>query len=119
MNPLLLFPFPSLLLFLVLLLSFSVLFSSLSFCPTSRALLLHYIFSTSSENFKMWKDPPISPHLKVFFFNLTNAREVFDGLSKPQLQEIGPYTYSQQWIKQNITWHENGTISYRTRKVFT
>ena len=67
----------------------------------------------------MWEDPPISPHLKVFFFNLTNAREVFEGLSKPQLQEIGPYTYSQQWIKQNITWHENGTISYRTRKVFT
>jgi len=35
------------------------------------------------------------------------------------LTEMGPYTYTQKWVKQNITWHDNGTISYRTRKIFT
>lgn len=67
----------------------------------------------------MWEDPPISPHLKVYFFNLTNPEVVFNGMGKPVLAEIGPYTYTQKWIKQNITWHQNGTISYRTRKIFT
>ena len=66
----------------------------------------------------MWENPPIEPHLKVFFFNITNAEAVFNGKEKPKLQEIGPYTYSQKWIKQNVSWHDNGTISYRVRKVF-
>ena len=35
------------------------------------------------------------------------------------MSQIGPYTYRQQWLKQNVTWHDNGTISYKTRKVFT
>jgi len=57
--------------------------------------------------------------LQVYFFNLTNAEAVFKGLEKPKLVEVGPYTYTQKWTKQNITWHENGTVSYRTRKIFT
>jgi len=92
----------------------------LAFDPVVRSLILKkMVLSTTSENFKMWEDPPIQPHLKVYFFNLTNAKEVFDGRSKPNLREVGPYTYTQKWIKQNITWHENGTISYRVRKIFT
>ena len=57
--------------------------------------------------------------LQVYFFNLTNAEAVFKGLEKPKLVEVGPYTYTQKWTKQNITWHKNGTVSYRTRKIFT
>ena len=57
--------------------------------------------------------------LQVYFFNLTNAEAVFKGLEKPKLEEVGPYTYTQKWTKQNITWHKNGTVSYRTRKIFT
>ena len=57
--------------------------------------------------------------LQVYFFNITNPKKVFDGLEKPNLVELGPYTYTQQWLKQNITWHDNGTISYKTRKIFT
>ena len=33
--------------------------------------------------------------------------------------QVGPYTYRQKWLKQNVTWNNNGTISYKTRKVFT
>jgi len=92
----------------------------LAFDPLVRSLILKkMVLSTSSENFKMWEDPPINPHLKVYFFNLTNAEAVFKGLEKPKLVEVGPYTYTQKWTKQNITWHENGTLSYRTRKIFT
>ena len=26
--------------------------------------------------------------------------------------------YSQKWIKEDVRWHDNGTMSYRTRKLF-
>ena len=38
----------------------------LAFDPLVRSLILKkMVLSTSSENFKMWEDPPINPHLKV------------------------------------------------------
>ena len=76
-------------------------------------------------------------YYQVYFFNLTNPEAVFEGTEKPKLVEVsnsqprekcnlrmslsqvGPYTYRQKWLKQNVTWHDNGTISYKTRKVFT
>jgi len=92
----------------------------LGFDPLVRSLVLkRLVLSNTSETFHIWEDPPISPHFKVYFFNLTNPEAVFEGTEKPKLVEVGPYTYRQQWLKQNVTWHDNGTISYKTRKVFT
>ena len=91
-----------------------------AFDPMVRTIILkNLVMSNTSENFQLWEDPPIDPYFKVFFFNLTNPDDVFNGVSKPKLLEVGPYTYHQKWLKQNITWHPNGTVSYRTRKVFT
>ena len=28
------------------------------------------------------------------------------------------FFFSQKWIKENVTWHSNGTMSYSTRKEF-
>lgn len=92
----------------------------LGFDPLVRSIVLkRLVLSNTSDTFSIWEDPPISPHLKVYFFNITNPKRVFDGLEKPNLVEVGPYTYKQEWLKQNITWHDNGTISYKTRKIFT
>jgi len=92
----------------------------LGFDPLVRSLVLKkLVLSNSSETFHIWEDPGISPHFKVYFFNLTNPEAVFEGTEKPKLVEVGPYTFRQKWLKQNITWHDNGTISYKTRKVFT
>jgi len=92
----------------------------LAFDPIVRTIILNkLVLSNTSETFFLWENPPITPHFKVYFLNLTNPDEVFNGISKPRLQEVGPYTYTQKWIKQNISWHDNGTISFKTRKVFT
>jgi len=92
----------------------------LGFDPLVRSIVLKkLVLSNTSETFHIWEDPPISPHFKVYFFNLSNPEEVFSGKEKPHLVEIGPYTYKQKWLKQNVTWHSNGTISYKTRKIFT
>ena len=92
----------------------------LGFDPLVRSLILKkLVLSNTSDTFHIWEDPPINPHLKVYFFNMTNPDEVFNGIDKPRLVEVGPYTYRQLWLKQNITWHDNGTISYKTRKIFS
>jgi len=91
----------------------------LLFDPLVRALILNKLVLTpATEEFLLWENPPISPHLKVYMFNLTNPEEFFNGKSLPHVVEVGPYMYRQTWTKQNITWHDNGTISFRTRKIF-
>lgn len=92
----------------------------LLFDPVVRSIVLNKLtLSRSSDTFYIWEDPKISPHFKVYFWNFSNPEAFFAGKEKPQLKEVGPYTYRQKWLKQNITWHDNGTISYRTRKIFT
>jgi len=39
-----------------------------------------------------WAKPPITPYLKLYFFNVTNPQRFLKG-AKPVLQEIGPFTY--------------------------
>ena len=46
-----------------------------------------------SQIAKVWAKPPITPYLKLYFFNVTNHEEFLNG-SKPVLEEIGPFTYS-------------------------
>jgi len=93
--------------------------SFLLFDPLVKQVVLsRLVLRNSSEIAELWENPPIIPHLKVYFFNLTNPEEFFAGKSQPNLQEVGPYTYHQKWIKENIKWYDNGTMSYQTRKEF-
>lgn len=70
-----------------------------------------------SRAFPMWRD--VSPEIMVrfYFFNVTNPNGVLLG-EKPSVKELGPYTYRAEWIKHNITFHDNGTLSYKETKRF-
>lgn len=92
----------------------------LLFDPIVKHLVLkRLVLSNDSEFAHIWQNPPITPHSKMYFFNLTNPKEFFDGKEKANLIEVGPYVYHQKWIKENVVWHANGTMSYQTRKIFT
>eukprot|EP00096_Caligus_rogercresseyi_P010603 TRINITY_DN3930_c0_g1_i1.p1 TRINITY_DN3930_c0_g1~~TRINITY_DN3930_c0_g1_i1.p1 ORF type:complete len:633 (-),score=188.22 TRINITY_DN3930_c0_g1_i1:556-2454(-) len=84
-----------------------------------HVVLKRLILSNNSETSELWENPPITPHFKVYFFNLTNPEEVFKGSGKPSLTEVGPYVYHEKWLKEGVLWHGNGTMSYSTRKVFS
>lgn len=71
--------------------------------------------SKHSRAFPMWKDPSHETKILFFFFNVTNPNEVLIG-EKPSVKEVGPYTYRANWIKHNITFHDNGTMSYKETK---
>lgn len=75
------------------------------------------VIRNGTDVYQNWKHPPVTPHLRMYFFNLTNQEEFMKG-SKPILQEAGPYCYREHWEKVNVTFHDNGTVSYETQKFY-
>lgn len=56
--------------------------------------------------------------MEFFFFNVTNVDEFLAG-AKPQVTQVGPYTYREYRYKENVSMVENGTkVSAYTTKSF-
>lgn len=70
------------------------------------------------RTFNWWREPPVSPRLSIYIYNVTNADEFLNVGEKPALQEIGPYVYVQHWEKVDVQFHDNDTLSYKLRKLF-
>jgi len=65
-----------------------------------------------------WINPPVEPLLKIHFFNVTNPEEYLSG-SVPQVQEVGPYTYQEKWVREEVDWTEDQTmVKFRMRKSY-
>lgn len=45
-------------------------------------------------------------------FNWTNSDEILNPDVKPMLVECGPYVFLESHKRSNITWNENGTVTY-------
>ncbi|KAF8765006.1 Scavenger receptor class B member 1 like protein [Argiope bruennichi] len=68
--------------------------------------------------FNLWKDLPIPIYQKFYFFNITNKESFLDSSAdRLSVVEVGPYTYSSKWVKENIT-HEDDTVSYQEVKTY-
>ncbi|XP_037070531.1 protein croquemort-like [Pollicipes pollicipes] len=61
-------------------------------------------------------DVPI--YMKFYFWNVTNADDVIGKKAKPILEELGPYVYSEKHLKVNMTWNDNGTVTYMQIKTW-
>lgn len=71
-----------------------------------------------TEAFNMWRDIPLPIYQRFYFFNLTNAEDFYRHGAKPKVIEVGPYTYRATWIKSNLEWNSNQTLSYREVKSY-
>lgn len=69
-----------------------------------------------SRVFESWKRPPPPVYMEFFFFNFTNVKEFLEG-DKPQVTQVGPYTYREYRYKDNVSMVENGTkvLAYNTK----
>nr|XP_019937947.1 PREDICTED: lysosome membrane protein 2-like isoform X1 [Paralichthys olivaceus] len=69
-----------------------------------------------SRVFESWKTPPPPVYMEFFFFNVTNADEFLNG-AKPEVKQVGPYTYREYRYKDNVSMVENGTMvsAYNTK----
>uniref|UniRef100_A0A1B6DPI6 Scavenger receptor class B member 1 n=1 Tax=Clastoptera arizonana TaxID=38151 RepID=A0A1B6DPI6_9HEMI len=64
--------------------------------------------------YSLWQKPPVKIFIKVFIFNVTNAKEFLMKKDlKLKVHEIGPYVYSEQLVNTNVTFNNNHTVSYR------
>ncbi|XP_077165467.1 scavenger receptor class B member 1 isoform X2 [Paroedura picta] len=61
--------------------------------------------------FNLWKDLPIPFHFSVYFFHVLNPNAVLQG-EKPVVEQRGPYVYREFREKRNITFYENGSVSF-------
>ncbi|XP_028038249.1 scavenger receptor class B member 1 isoform X1 [Bombyx mandarina] len=77
------------------------------------------VLRPGSMTFEWWARPPVRPFVKVYVYNVTNADEFLNNGSKPILDELGPYVYSEEWEKINITDNENGTLSFHYKRTYT
>ncbi|GFR61611.1 scavenger receptor class B member 2 [Elysia marginata] len=66
-----------------------------------------------------WKHPRANIVADVYLFNISNPEQFMDNGQIPVLTEVGPYSFSVGVEKINISWNDNGTVSYREHYTFT
>nr|CAH7713169.1 unnamed protein product [Callosobruchus chinensis] len=75
--------------------------------------------SRSTKGFEMWQETPIPMYLEFHLFNWTNAAEVMkDPNIKPNFVECGPFVYHEHHIRENITIHDNDTVTFMQRRIW-
>lgn len=69
-----------------------------------------------SRVFESWKRPPPPVYMEFFFLNVTNLNEFLQG-AKPEVNQVGPYTYREYRYKDNVSMVENGkkVSAYNTK----
>ncbi|KAG8196569.1 hypothetical protein JTE90_003582 [Oedothorax gibbosus] len=74
------------------------------------------VLEDGKENYEKWKETPIPVTFKVFLFNITNPEEVIAG-GKPNVKDIGPFTYEQYRSKDVLSFnHTLKTVTYDDKK---
>lgn len=73
-----------------------------------------------STAFHVWKDVGscFDMSVNMYFFNITNIDAVNRGKAKPRMRQMGPYIYRMVWVKDNITFNDNGTVSFLEKITF-
>ncbi|GFR32651.1 lysosome membrane protein 2 [Trichonephila clavata] len=91
---------------------------SLSLLPTlfKAKISENLVLEEGKEAYEKWKKTPIPVTFKVYIFNITNAKEVMEGL-KPNVEEIGPYVFKQYRSKDVLSWNKEAmTVTYNDLK---
>ncbi|XP_069817061.1 scavenger receptor class B member 1 isoform X2 [Dendropsophus ebraccatus] len=71
---------------------------------------------SSGFAYEMWRDLPVPFFMSIYVFEVVNHKEVMKG-EKPRVEERGPYVYRERKQKTNITFHENGTVSFVEQRI--
>ncbi|XP_034751593.1 lysosome membrane protein 2 isoform X1 [Etheostoma cragini] len=62
-----------------------------------------------SRVFESWKTPPPPVYMEYFFFNVTNVDAFLQG-AKPEVTQVGPYTYREYRYKDNVSMVDNNRM---------
>ncbi|XP_031330214.1 scavenger receptor class B member 1 isoform X1 [Photinus pyralis] len=76
------------------------------------------VLKNGSQAFGWWRKPPVTPRISIYVYNVTNADDFLNNGSKPIVEELGPYVYTEAWERMNVTFNDNGTVSYNLQKLY-
>lgn len=67
--------------------------------------------NNNSATFRVWAGGPdgVQQYVSFYFFNVSNVNSVISRLAVPHLDLVGPFTYTIDEVKFNISLIENGT----------
>ncbi|XP_018568082.1 protein peste-like isoform X2 [Anoplophora glabripennis] len=74
------------------------------------------ILKPNSTAYSVWVKNPVPLSLKLFVFNWTNPKDIYDNNTKPKFQQLGPYYFSETKEKSSVIWNDNGTVTYKNLK---
>jgi len=72
----------------------------------------HLVLTPTSDSYPMWKILPEPMLASMYLFQVLNPDEVTKG-GKPRLEQVGPYVFTEQHEKTNLTWNKNETVTYK------
>ena len=90
---------------------------------SAHSVIFNYIYNTqlvlspTSGSFPMWEKLPEPMLASMYLWEVKNPDQVSQG-SKPILEERGPYVFTKQHIKVDPIWNDNGTVTYKQRRVW-
>ncbi|XP_045447267.1 protein croquemort-like [Melitaea cinxia] len=80
------------------------------FFATLKSLMT---LSPNSASYGIWRDIPIPMYMEFHMFNISNMADVMAGKNVTlEFEEFGPYVYRESQKKTNLTWNDNGTVTY-------
>ena len=62
----------------------------------------------NSMMLKLWMNPPLTPKLEVYIYNVTNAEQFLNGSQPLKVVEVGPYVFQAPQAKKVLKWSESG-----------
>ncbi len=82
---------------------------------------LQFSLAPNSVFTSIWTDPPMTPRLEVYVFNVTNHEAFLSGKEKKvRVEEIGPFVYHAQQSKDIKGYSEDGReITFKSKTTYS
>ncbi|XP_063164166.1 platelet glycoprotein 4-like [Candoia aspera] len=78
-----------------------------------KKIKMEAVIENGTVSYENWVVPGSPVYRQFWLFDVQNPEDVMENGSNPILQQKGPYTYKMRYRpKENITEHENDTLSY-------
>ncbi|KAL1139978.1 hypothetical protein AAG570_006955 [Ranatra chinensis] len=74
------------------------------------------VLRPGSNTYNIWKEPPVPIYMNFYLFNWTNPQEL--NTKMPKLVEMGPYCFKETDEKTNISWNQNGTVTFKRKRTW-
>lgn len=91
----------------------------LSAWPSIVRQLIRDLLPLAQDSFmyKNWVTTPVPVQINFFLFNWTNPQDLNNTNVKPNFEQLGPYSFSDYKVKEDLLW-EQPEVTYYGRRTF-